>query len=69
MSDIDFEILDARYVKKDDCVDHRAESSREIEEIRRDSAVLKTKLNITIGILSAIAVPVLAIAVKLLFKG
>lgn len=69
MNGIDFDALDARYVKKDDCVDHRTETAKEMEEIRRDSAILKTKLNIVIAILAAIGVPVLSIAVTLLFKG
>ena len=63
----DFERLDERYVKKDDCIDLRADTDKRIDSIVTDMAVMKTKLNTLIAILSAIAVPVLAIAVKYLF--
>lgn len=61
--------LDERYVKKDDCTVLRSDTDRRIDAIVTDFAVMKTKLNMLIGILSAIAVPVLAIAIKLLFGG
>ena len=65
----DIERLDERYVKKDDCIDLRATTDKRIDTIMTDMAVMKTKLNTLIGILSAIAVPTLAIAVKYLFLG
>lgn len=61
--------LDERYVQKDNCTVLRSDTDRRIDAIVTDMAVLKTKLNTLIGILSGIAVPVLAIAVKLLFGG
>lgn len=59
--------LDERYVKKDDCVDMRSETDKRIDSIHEDVAVVKQKLGTLIGILTTIAVPVVAIAVKYLF--
>lgn len=59
--------LDERYVKKDDCVDMRTETDKRIDSIHEDVAVVKQKLSTLIGILTTIAVPVVAIAVKYLF--
>lgn len=59
--------LDERYVKKDDCVDMRSETDKRIDTIHEDVAVVKQKLGTLIGILTTIAVPVVAIAVKYLF--
>lgn len=42
-------------------------TTQEIAEVKQDIAVLGTKINALIGILAAIAVPILGIAVKLLF--
>lgn len=61
--------LDERYVKKDDCVDMRSETDKRIDTIKEDVTVIKTKFSALIGILTAIAVPVLAVAVKYLFGG
>lgn len=65
----DIERLDERYVKKADCVDLRSEQDKRIDTMQTDLAVMKSKLNTLIAILSAIAVPVLAIAIKYLFGG
>lgn len=65
----DMKLLDERYVKRIECVDLRSATDQRIDTIITDLAVNKTKLNALIAILSAIAVPVLAIAVKLLFVG
>lgn len=59
--------LDERYVKKDDCIDMRTETDKRIDSIHEDVAVVKQKLGTLIGILTTIAVPVVAIAVKYLF--
>lgn len=70
--------FDGRYVLVDDCEKSReAETSkldglkeefaRLREEVRVDRAKTNTRLNILIGILSAIAVPILSVCVKLLF--
>lgn len=63
------EIFDVRYVKKDDCVDLRSATDKRIDTMQTDVALVKQKLSMMIGILSAIGVPVLAIAIKLLFGG
>lgn len=65
----DFDRLDERYIKRIECIDLRTATDKRIDTIITDMAVNKTKLNVLIGILSAIGVPVLAIAVKLLFLG
>ncbi len=61
------EYLDDRYVKKDDCTELRTETDRRIDSILIDVAIIRTRQNIEIAILGAIAAPVLAIAAKLLF--
>lgn len=65
----DIDRLDERYVRKDDCNEMRTETDKRIEEMKTDVAIMKSKLNTLIGILTTIAVPVLAIAVKYLFGG
>ena len=65
----DMDRLDERYIKRSECVDLRADTDKRIDAVITDIAVMKTKLNALIAILSAIAVPVLAIAVKYLFLG
>lgn len=67
LEDRDLDLLDARYVKKDDCGILRAETDKRLDALHTDVAVIKTMLKATIGILVAIATPVLGIAVKLLF--
>lgn len=59
--------LDERYVKKDDCTDMRSKTDERIDMIHEDVAVVKQKLGTLIGILTTIAVPVVAVAVKYLF--
>lgn len=59
--------LDERYVKISDCTTIQAETDKRIDSIHEDVAIVKTRLTTVIAILSAIAVPVVAIAVKLLF--
>lgn len=44
-------------------------TTAEVAELKKDIAVLGTKLNYLIGILSAIGVSLLGIAVKVLFGG
>lgn len=61
--------LDERYVKKDDCTVLRTDTDNRIDAIKVDIEIVKTKMNTVIGILSAIGVPVLAIALKYLFGG
>lgn len=70
--------FDGRYVKLDDCektVDREGSRVDELkgefirlrEEVRVDRAKTNTRLNILIGILSAIAVPIVGVCVKWLF--
>lgn len=61
--------LDEIYVRKDDCTGYRAGEEKEFREMSERIIEIKTKQNITIGILSAIGVAVLTIAVKVLFGG
>lgn len=63
----DISRLDERYVKKDDCVDNRSKTDERIDSIHEDVSVIKSEFKWLIAILSAIAVPVLGIAVKLIF--
>ena len=70
--------FDGRYRKIDDCDeisksaeykigDLNEEFAKLREEVRVDRAKTNTRLNILIAILSAIAVPILGVCVKLLF--
>jgi hypothetical protein len=61
--------LDERYVKQVDCTSIQTDTDKRIDAIHESQAVMNAKLNILIGILSAIGVSVLGIAVKLLFGG
>lgn len=64
----DIRRLDERYMKKDDCAATQKDFDKRMDEGEKNFAVFSTKLNIMIGILATIAAPILAIAVKLLFK-
>lgn len=70
--------FDGRYVLITDCEENRnkeagkidglkEEFSRLREEVRVDRAKTNTRLNILIGILSTLAVPIVGVCVKLLF--
>lgn len=61
--------LDERYVKKDDCNDKMSKTDDRMDTVITDIAVMKSQMKTLIGILTTIAVPVLAIAVKYLFGG
>lgn len=61
--------FDGRYVKQAECDAHVGETERRIREIELNSAKALEKLNITIGILAAIATAILPIAVKIIFGG
>ena len=63
----DMELLDARYVKQIDCVAIQTDTDKRIDAIHEAQTVMNVKMNFIIGIASSIAVPVIAIAVKLLF--
>ena len=61
--------FDGRYVLIEDCEKTVKEESKKIDRLTVEFAKSNTKLNILIGILSAIAVPILGVCVKLLFGG
>lgn len=55
------------FVTREECERRTLQSERDRAELKADVRECRAKLKWLIGILSAIAVPVLAIAVKLLF--
>jgi hypothetical protein len=72
--------FDGRYVLISDCEENRSKETSKIdglkeefsrlrEEVRVDRAKTNTRLNILIAILSALAVPIVGVCVKLLFGG
>ena len=63
----DMEYLSEIFMPRAECRKSIEVRDREIFKVQQDIAVLVTKINMLIGILGAIAVPVLAIAIKLLF--
>ena len=65
----DFDVLDQRYVQKDDCNDIRQDVDHKIDGVDKSVAVLVNKVDMLVKILTAVAVPILAIAIKLLFGG
>ena len=65
----DLDRLDEIFVRKDQCVILRSQMDKRIDETEKAFAVMNTKLSILIGILGAIAVPILGIAIKMIFGG
>jgi hypothetical protein len=68
--------FDGRYRKIDDCNETVENERKKIEKVENTITELKieqvktnTRLAILIGILSTIAIPILALCVKLLFNG
>ena len=61
--------FDGRYVLIEDCEKTVKEETKKIDRLTVEFAKSNTKLNILIAILSAIAVPILGVCVKLLFGG
>ena len=61
--------FDGRYVLIEDCEKTVKEESKKIDRLTVEFAKSNTKLNILIAILSAIAVPIVGVCVKLLFGG
>lgn len=59
--------FDGRYVKQTDCKNTVTEEEKKIDSLTLEFAKSNTKLNILIGILSTIAVPILGVCIKLLF--
>ena len=60
--------FDGRYVKIEDCESTVEKEEKKIDRLTIEFAKSNTKLNILIGILSAIAVPIIGVCVKLLFN-
>lgn len=69
IDDNDIKRLDDIYVRKDDCEENRSELQNILNKQGTEMEVIKTKLNVLIGILSTIGIPILAIAIKLIFGG
>jgi hypothetical protein len=61
--------FDGRYVLIEDCEKTIKEETKKIDRLTVEFAKSNTKLNILIAILSAIAVPIIGVCVKLLFGG
>ena len=59
--------FDGRYVKIEDCESTVEKEEQKIDRLTVEFAKSNTKLNILIGILSTIAVPIIGVCVKLLF--
>lgn len=64
----DYDALDNRYVTKEEYSTAQKEVSNQINELQKNYEVIKTKLNLIVGILSAIGVATLTVAVRLLFN-
>lgn len=60
--------FDGRYVKVDDCKKTVEKEEAKIDSMTVELTKINTTLKMLIAILGAIAVPVLAVAVKLLFS-
>jgi hypothetical protein len=60
--------FDGRYVKIEDCESTVEKEEKKIDRLTVEFAKSNTKLNILIGILSTIAVPIIGVCVKLLFN-
>lgn len=60
--------FDGRYVKILDCESTVEKEEQKIDRLTVEFAKSNTKLNILIGILSTIAVPIIGVCVKLLFN-
>ena len=59
--------FDGRYVQIEDCEKSMTAEGEKVDRLAIEFAKSNTKLNILIGILSAIAVPILGVCVKMLF--
>lgn len=65
--DADIKMLERFFVTRAECERRTDESQRDRAEIKSDVRECRTMLKMLIGILAAIAAPVLGIAIKLLF--
>lgn len=65
----DLEHLRQIFVSRESCEARNDQVQRDITEIKITQTSIQTKQNMTLGILGAIGVAVLSIAIKLLFGG
>lgn len=65
----DIERLKEIFVTRQECATDMEQVKVRQGELEKSLAVLNTKMNWLVGILAAIAVPVLGIAIKLIFGG
>lgn len=56
------------YVSHDECEKRSGDLQKQVNFIQTESAIIKTKLNMMIGLLGAIGAAVLSVAVKFLFS-
>lgn len=63
------EMLDGRYVLKNDCQKKQDEHYKKIEQIQLDTAKIGAKLNLIAIILGAIGTSIIAAVVKIIFGG
>lgn len=61
--------FDGRYMQISECKKTVAQEEDKIDRLSLEFAKSNTKLSIMIGILSAIAVPIISVCVKMLFGG
>lgn len=64
----DIDRLKEIFVTRQECQTTEDRLNEKMQSISQDVTTVKTKLNAVIGILGAIAIPILSIAVNLLFK-
>lgn len=57
------------FITRKECEAKTEDSLRSIADVKSDVGECRTKLNMLIGILSAIAVPILGVTIKFLFGG
>ena len=65
----DVEYLRSIFVSKESCEARNEQVQKDITEIKITQMSIQTKQNMTLGILGAIGVAVLSIAIKMLFGG
>lgn len=65
----DLEYLRTIFVSRESCEARNDQVQRDITEIKITQTSIQTKQNMTLGILGAIGVAVMSIAIKLLFGG
>ena len=65
----DIERLKEIFVTRQECQSDMDQVKGRQSELEKSLAVLNTKMNWLVGILAAIAVPVLGIAIKIIFGG